>query len=93
LRRRLGLVTMALEPETVLDRRYRETFEALLDELQARRRNDPNFTLDDVRGFLRDAYVYRGNDWVARGALFDVTQAARIAAYEVILAEWQEESS
>ena len=74
--------------EDIVERRYREIFDALYTQLMARRRDDPHFTIDDVRGFLKDAYVHQGNDWIGRGALFDATQAATIAAYETVLADW-----
>ncbi len=77
--------------EDIVSRHYREVFEALHSQLVERRRNDPNFTIDDIRGFLKDAYVHQGNDWLGRGALFDAAQAATIAAYEVVLADWLSE--
>jgi hypothetical protein len=77
--------------EDIISRRYRETYASLHRQLLERRRDDPNFTMDDLRGFLKDAYVYQDHDWIGRGALFDATQAATIAAYEAVLAEWQAE--
>ncbi len=82
---------MIVSSEDVMSRRYQEVFEALHSQLMERRRTDPDFTVDDIRGFLRDAYVHQGNDWLGRGALFDATQAATIAAYEVVLADWLSE--
>ncbi|MGC9348066.1 MAG: hypothetical protein ACP5JG_08020 [Anaerolineae bacterium] len=83
---------MGSDPVDILERRYREVYEGMYAELQERRRVDPTFTIDDVRVFLKDAYVRQGNDWIGHGALFDATQGAIIAAYEAILAEWLSES-
>ena len=77
--------------EDIVSRRYHQTYESLHGQLQERRRTDPGFTTEDLRGFLKDAYVYQDSDWIGRGALFDATQAATIAAYEAVLAEWQGE--
>lgn len=73
--------------ETIFDVKYRETYESLIRFLHHRLRTDPNFTVEDLRGFLKDAYVRIGNDWIGHGPLFDATQSATIAAYEVVLAE------
>jgi hypothetical protein len=83
---------MKSKPVDVLERRYHEIYESIYRELKEKRRLDPDFTIDDVKGFLGDAYVRQGNDWIGHGALFDATQGATIAAYEAILAEWLEEA-
>ncbi len=75
--------------EKVLKRRYDEVFESLYRYLEERRRTDPSFTPDHVRGFLKDAYVRLGNNWTGKGTLFETTQNATIAAYESFLANWK----
>jgi hypothetical protein len=77
--------------DNVFERRYRQVYEANYAILLERKRTDPTFTLAQVRGFLKDAYIRQGNDWIGHGALFDTTQSAIIAAYETILADWQAE--
>lgn len=72
-------------------RKYREVFDQTCAELDLRRRSDPQFTVDALRGLLATAYVNEGNDWIGRGAVHDLTQAAIIAAFEHTLAEWQAE--
>jgi len=71
--------------------KYAEVYAALYAHLQEQRKNDPGFTAGDVRGFLKDAYVGTGNEGIGNGPLFEATQSATIAAYEVILAEWLDE--
>lgn len=75
----------------VLQRRYDEVYESLYHYLAERRRTDPSFTPDHVRGFLKDAYVRLGNNWTGKGTLFETTQNATIAAYESFLANWKAE--
>lgn len=70
-------------------RKYREVFEQTCIHLELRRRTDPGFTIDHVEGLLRTAYIDQGNDWVGRGGLHEIIQAATIAAYEHALAEWR----
>lgn len=69
---------------------YEETFEATCAFLEERQRTDPTFTIDDIKDFLKDAYTRQGDNWIGRGLLHDTKQAAIIAAYECVLAEWQD---
>jgi len=71
--------------------KYEEVYASLYAHLREQRKNDPGFTVDDVRGFLQDAYVRMGNEGIGSGPLFEATQSATIAAYEVVLAEWLDE--
>ncbi|MCD6287330.1 MAG: hypothetical protein J7M39_15590 [Anaerolineae bacterium] len=71
--------------------KYEEVYAALYAHLQEQRKSDPGFMVDDVRGFLKDAYVRMGNEGIGNGPLFEATQSATIAAYEVVLAEWLDE--
>ncbi len=77
-----------VDPKGVLERRYAEVYASLHAQLQERRQSDAAFGVDDLRGFLKDAYIRQGNDWIGHGPLFDATQSAIIAAYEAVLAEW-----
>ena len=79
--------------ERVLRRRYDEVFDALYRYLEEKRRTDPSFTPDHIRGFLKDAYVRLGNNWTGKGTLFETTQNATIAAYETFLANWTADSA
>ncbi len=68
---------------------YEDTFEAMVAYLQKRRRTDPDFTIDEIAGFLEDAYARQGDNWIGRGVLSTRKHAAVIAAYEYVLAEWR----
>jgi type II restriction/modification system DNA methylase subunit YeeA len=71
---------------------YRQTFEAIYEYLEERLRTDPTFTPEDIRQFLKDAYVRQGDDWIGRGVLETKKLDAVIAAHECFLAEWEAES-
>ena len=73
------------------ERKYREVFEQACSQLRTRRLTDPTFTRQRAQGLLEAAYVDQGNDYIGRGAVVEIVQAATIAAYEWILAEWSEE--
>ncbi len=77
--------------EDVIAMRYEETYASMVAHLQARRSEDPSFTIDQLRGYLKEAVTRQGNDWIGGGVLFDATQAAIVAAHEAVLAEWQAE--
>jgi hypothetical protein len=70
-------------------RKYDEVFEQTCAQVELRRRHDPSFSLEQLEGILRTAYVDEGNDWVGRGAVQDIVLSATIAAYEHVLAEWR----
>lgn len=82
---------MSVTEDTIFQQKYLEVYESLYQFLHQRLRSDPEFTIADLRGFLKDAYVRIGNDWIGQGALFEATQSATIAAYEAVLAECADE--
>lgn len=71
-------------------RKYDEVFERVVRHAEDGRRSG-RITLADLEGLLRTEYVNQGNDWTGKGALHDTVQAATIAAYEHVLAEWRKE--
>ena len=74
-----------------IERRYWEVYASEYEQIQQRRRTDPDYTIERLRGFLKDAYQRQDNDWLGQGALYDATQGAIVAACEAVLAEWQAE--
>ena len=73
------------------ERKYREVFEQTCSQLWTRRLDDPTFTRQQAQGLLESAYIDQGNDYIGRGPVAEIVQAATIAAYELILAKWSEE--
>jgi hypothetical protein len=82
----LGLAAGSLEVTDWRDAAYREVFEGTCRFLE-RGLRDETLSPDEIQRLLEAAYVDQGNDWLGRGALQEVTQAATIAAYEHVLAE------
>jgi hypothetical protein len=70
------------------ERKYREVFDQTVSQLETRRLTDPTFTCQEAQGLLEAAYVDQGNDYIGRGGVVEIVQAATIAAYERILDEW-----
>ena len=70
---------------------YERVFEQVRAHIGGLRLTDPEFSIDRLRRLLQTEYVSQGNDWIGRGTLAHIIQAARIAAYESILAEWEGE--
>jgi hypothetical protein len=73
------------------DIKYTEIFEEELRGLERRRSADPNCTVADIEGTLRNLYIMDGADWGGRGSVQDVTMAATIAAYEHFVSCWKAE--
>jgi hypothetical protein len=74
------------------DRKYTETFEEELRGLERRRAADPNCTIADLEGILKQLYIMDGSDWLGRGGVQDAVMAATIAAYEHFIVSWQAEN-
>jgi len=69
--------------------RYQQLFDSYCTLTEHRRRNDPTFTIDELRGLLASAYEFEGQDWAGRGEPKNTGIAARIAAFEHVLAQWE----
>lgn len=74
-----------------IDAKYKQVFDEETLGLERRRKNDPNCTLQDLQGVLKNLYILDGNDWTGRGQLQDSTLSATIAAYELFINQWKKE--
>lgn len=70
---------------------YDEVFESIRRHIQRRRADDPEFTIRALERLLEAQYINEGDDWTGRGSVQNITHAATVAAYEAVLAQWQEE--
>jgi hypothetical protein len=75
------------------DRAYEQSLESTLAGLEARRKIDPSFAIEDAEGTLRHLYIQEGNDWCSRGMLQDAVLAAQIAAHEQFIEAWKKEGA
>jgi hypothetical protein len=73
------------------ERKYIQVFEDTCYFVARRKYTDPRFSIADLERLLDTAYTREGNDWVGRGAVADIVNAATIAAYEHMLIEWKKE--
>jgi hypothetical protein len=73
------------------ERKYIQVFEDACHFVARQRYANPNFSIIDLERLLDAAYTRAGNDWVGRGTVADIVNAATIAAYEHTLAEWRKE--
>ncbi len=76
--------------QDIRDQKYKETFEATVAQITMRRRLYKEFTLQELQKLLETAYINQGNEWGGKGSLQDIVQEATIAAFEYLIAEWQE---
>jgi hypothetical protein len=75
------------------DNAYREAFERAITGLDARRRADPSFSIEDAMGVLRNLYHQEALDMGSRGMAQEAALAATIAAYEHYINEWRAASA
>ncbi|MGC9399577.1 MAG: hypothetical protein ACP5HM_10635 [Anaerolineae bacterium] len=74
------------------EQRYARVFDATCRYVE-RRRAEFGFNIADLEALLDNAYQRQGNDWLGRGEVYHLDQAAEIAAYESILARWRKEKT
>ncbi|MBD3305775.1 hypothetical protein GF339_05275 [candidate division KSB3 bacterium] len=79
--------------ETWQQKKYAEVFEDVCESLTYQRRINPHFSIAELKKRLEDKYTHQGQNWIGKGVVAEITDAATIAAYEHILAEWQQEVS
>ena len=75
-----------------IDEKYRQVLEEELRGLQRRREHDSSCTIDDLKGILKNLYIFEGNNWDGRSELMATSLTATIAAYERFIADWEKES-
>jgi hypothetical protein len=84
---------MDITDNTWKDEVYQQSFDNVTRHIKKMKDTDASFTLQELEGMLQAEYVNQGNDWVGRGELYDLRNAATIAAYQMLIAEWGKEKS
>lgn len=79
------------EAESMLEQKYKDTFEEEYRMLERRRKHDPSLTVEYLEGTLKSLYIFEGNDWEGRGAVLDEVIRAQIAALEIFISNWKKE--
>ena len=69
------------------EQKYEEVFESTLKDLKHQNKVGI-LDISELKNKLKSSYVKQENDWVGRGRVAEIVDAATIAAYELFLAEW-----
>ena len=70
-------------------RTYDEVFEDVCEFVERQRRMNPDFSIEFVKERLESKYIQQDQNWIGKGLVAEIIDAATIAAYEHILAEWR----
>ena len=76
-----------------MDDAYKDAFETEVRGLERRCANDPSCTLDQLKGTLKNLYIFQGNNWDGRGQVFELGLSATIAAYEFFISELEKKDN
>lgn len=71
-----------------IDQIYEKYFDTYYAHMMNRKSCDPTLTKQFLRELIDTQYIAQGNNWEGRGAMKDAEYRAMIAAYEVILENW-----
>jgi len=71
---------------------YQETFNKAKNALDKRRQQEPDFSVEDIKGILQHLYIKDGLDQYGRGRLQDLILQATLDAHEASLAEMLQQS-
>jgi len=73
----------------IRDQIYDKYFDTYYAHMLDRKRNDPDLTKPFLRELIDTLYVSQGNNWEGRSEVKDAELCAMIAAYEVVLENWE----
>jgi len=74
-----------------IDRIYDKYFDTYYAHMLDRKRTDPQLTKRFLRELIESLYVAQGNNWEGRSEVKDAEMRAMIAAYEVVLGNWEDQ--
>ena len=73
-----------------IDQIYNKYFDTYYAHMLDRIQTDPCMTKRFLRELIESLYVAHGNNWEGRSEVKDAEMRAMIAAYEVILNNWED---
>lgn len=76
-----------------LDEIYDKYFDTYYAHMLARKECDRDLTKQFLCELIESLYVAQGNNWEGRSEVKDAEYRAMIAAYEVVLQNWQKEDA
>ena len=74
-----------------IDQIYDKYFETYYAHMADRKKTDRELTKKFLRELISSLYVAHGNNWEGRSEVKDAEMRAMIAAYEVVLRDWEDE--
>jgi len=77
--------------EASIEGKYRQVYEEELIGLRRRRERDPELTVTNIEGTLKNLYIMDGNNWEGRSEILQAAVSATIAAHEYFISEWKKE--
>ncbi len=76
--------------DNIYEEKYNTTFDAVYSDLKMKLEKDPQFNKAELESFLQNQYTFDGQDWLGRGELKRIFNAATISACEKLLIELKE---
>lgn len=73
------------------EKTYDHVFDDICLYIEKRKQDDDNFTIDELKQMIDEAYQRRGMDWIGKGHLQFVIESATIAAFEQKFVEWRKQ--
>jgi hypothetical protein len=71
--------------------KYDTVFEQMCQYVRRRRAEDPQFNVEALVRLLETQYIHQGSEPGGKSTIQHITEAATAAAFESVLAQWQQE--
>jgi len=82
---------MKMEIKDWEEKLYKEIYESVLGKLEYRKKRDPNYSIQRIKGELETLYVNQDNSWAGRSSAEEIKISATIAAFEFFIAREETE--
>lgn len=75
-----------------MDAAFNEAFETEIRGLERRWAHEQACSIEQLKGTLKNLYIFQGNNWDGRGNVYELGLSATIAAYEYFIDEKEKEA-
>ena len=69
---------------------HEDKIEETMKYLKNRRQRDPLFTKEACEKTLETLYENQGSNWIGKGSMQEMKEAATVVAYELFLSNWED---
>ena len=69
---------------------HEDKIEETMKYLKHRRQHDPMFTKEACEKVLETLYENQGSNWIGKGSMQEMKEAATVVGYELFLANWDD---